>query len=301
MNFIIFNGILLFSGFLAVFIFSVGLMACISPMALFTKSDGPLKIVTLLLLVIAGIYQIYFWGLWSAFCVAMTIKFTNKPEVTWHWLYWIMGFLWCTSLIGWLAHKEKQSSQSHEEVRGIQKGTTLYSIIAIVSFLVFSFLPSFMSPTYGWALKAFGLHRYIGTIASGNAVIAESVRGHAMKSGAERALCKTTLMSFIKAHNMMSDENGRVVQLSADEEAQMKNLIRAGIKAASGVSDSYLSGIHPDLTKEFSEHLVEGWRLYLNGLENSEPGKQIEGIQLVQRWEVFKQKNADLLYESLIR
>jgi len=301
MNFIFFNIVLLLAGFLAVLIFSIGLMAFLAPMALFAKSKSPPKAVMLPLLGIAGIYQIYFWGFWSAFCVAMTLKFTHKPEVTWNWLYWITGFIWCTSLIGWLAHKEKQSSQSLEEARGIQKGTTLYSLVAVVAFLVFSFFPSILLPPYGWALKPFGLHRYIDTKDAGNAVITESVHSHALKSGSEKALCKTTIISFIKAHRMMSDDKGRVVQLSADEEAQMKNFIRSGITAASGVSDSYLRGIHPDLPKEFREHLVEGWRLYLNGLESSEPRKQIEGIQLIQRWEIFKGKNADLLYESLIK
>lgn len=290
MNFIIFNVILLSGGVLALWIFSIGLIACVAPMALFAKSDSPPKLVTLPFLGIAGIYQIYFWGFWSAFCVAMTIKFTHKPEVTWIWLYRIVGFIWCTSLIAWLAHKEKQRSQSLEEARGIQKGTTLYSLIAIVAFLAFSFFPSLILPPYGWALKAFS-----------NSVIAESDRSHVLKSGTERILCKTTVMSFIKAYGMMSDDKGRVVQLSAGEEAQMKTLIRAGLSAASGVSDGYLRGIHPDLPIEFREHLVDGWRLYLNGLEGSEPGKQIQGIQLVQRWEAFKEKNADLLYESLIR
>ena len=301
MNFIIFNVILLFAGFLAVLIFSIGLMACIAPMALFAKSESPPKLVTLPFWGIAGIYQIYFWGFWSAFCVAMTIKFTHKPEVTWNWLYWIVGFIWCIALIGWLAHKEKQSSQSIEEARGIQKGTTGYSLIAIVAFLAFSFFPSLILPPYGWALKAFGLHGYIGTKNARNVMIAESERSHTLKSGPERALCKTTIMSFIKAHGIMSDDKGRVVQLSAREEVQMKNLIRAGLTAASGVSDGYLRGIHSDLPIEFREHLVDGWRLYLNGLERSEPGKQIQGIQLVQRWEAFKEENGDLLYESLIR
>ncbi|MFH1083638.1 MAG: hypothetical protein V1751_09620, partial [Pseudomonadota bacterium] len=156
-------------------------------------------------------------------------------------------------------------------------------------------------PPYGWALKAFKLHGYIVTKNDNNIMIAESERGHALKSGAERTLCKTTIMSFIKAHTMMSDDKGRIVQLSAVEEAQMKTLIRAGLTAASGVSDGYLRGIHSDLPIEFREHLVDGWRLYLNGLEDSEPGKQIQGIQLVQRWETFKEKNADLLYESFIK
>jgi len=301
MNFIFFNVILLFAGFLAVLIFSVGLMACLAPLTLFKKSERPPKVIILPFFGIAAVYQIYFWGLWSAFCVAMTIRFTQKPEVNWDWLYWIAGFMWCISLIGWLAHKERQGSQSLEEARGIQKGTTLYSLIAIAAFLVFAFAPSLMLPPYGWALDLLGLQRYIATKNASNVEIAESKRGHSLTSGAERALCKTTIMSFIQAHAMMSDDKGRVVQLSAEEEAQMKTLILTGLSAASGVSDGYLRGIHPELPREFREHLVDGWRLYLNGLENSDPGKQIKGIQLVQRWEAFKKKNIDLLYESLIR
>ncbi len=119
MNFIFFNVILLFAGFLAVLIFSIGFMACLAPMALLTKSKKPSYLVTFLLFGIVGIYQIYFWGLWSAFCVAMTIRFIHEPEVNWVWLYWISGFIWCTSLIGWLVHKETQLSQSTEEVRGM--------------------------------------------------------------------------------------------------------------------------------------------------------------------------------------
>ncbi len=301
MNFTLFNIILLFVGFLAVLIFSIGLMACIAPLALFAKSESLPKVVMFFLLSIAGAYQIYFWGFWSAFCVAMTFKFTQKPEVTWDWLYWISGFMWCFSLIGWLAHKEKQSSQSLEESRGIQKGTTRYSLIAIVAFLAFAFFPSLILPLYGWALKPFGLHEYIGTKNATNVEIADPERSYTLKSGTERVLCKTTIMSFIKAHAMMSDDKGRVVQLSAEEEAQMKILIRTGLTAASGVSDGYLRGIHPELPREFREHIVEGWRLYVNGLENSDAQKQIQGIQLIQHWEAFKKKNVDLLYESLIR
>jgi hypothetical protein len=153
MNFIYFNGILLFAGFLAVLIFSIGLMALLAPMALFKESESRPKAITVLIYSILGIYQIYFWGFWSAFCVVMTFKFAQKPEVTLPWLYWIAGFIWCISLIGWLAQKERQGSQSLEEAQSIQKGTTFYSLIAIAAFLVFAFLPSLMQQPYGWALK----------------------------------------------------------------------------------------------------------------------------------------------------
>ena len=133
-NFILFNIILLVAGFVAVLILSVGVMACVAPIALFAKSGSPPRVVTLPILGIGAIYQLYVWGGWSAFCVAMTIRFTQKPEVTWDWLYWIAGFMECVLPIAWLAHKEQQGSRSLAEVRGIQKGTMLYSLFAIAAF-----------------------------------------------------------------------------------------------------------------------------------------------------------------------
>lgn len=157
MNFILFNISLLLAGFGALFVFSVGLMACLAPIGLFAKWGRPPKAVVLPLMGIAAIYQVYFWGLWSAFCVAMTLSYTQKPEVTWDWAYWTAGFMECTSLIGWLAHKERQSSESLGEVRNIQRGTMIYSLIAIVAFGVFAFFPSLMSAPYGRVLKAIGM------------------------------------------------------------------------------------------------------------------------------------------------
>lgn len=157
MNFILFNVIILFSGFLAVLIFSAGVMACLAPMALFAKSENPPRALVFPVMGIAAIYQVYFWGLWSAFCVAMTIRFTQKPEVTWDWLYWIVGLMECYSLIGWLAYKEQLSSRSLADVRGIQGGAMLYSLVAIVAFLVFALNPSLMELPYGWALKPLGV------------------------------------------------------------------------------------------------------------------------------------------------
>lgn len=176
MNFILFNLVLVFAGFLAVFILSVGLMACFAPMVLFAKSESPPRAVMLPLLGIAGLYQIYFWGFWSAFCVATTIKFALKPDVTWGWLYWIMGFIWCSTLTGWLAHKERQSIQSVEEVRTIRKGTRFYSVIGIIAFFFFAFSPSLMVPPYGWALELIGLQDYTAAKGSGRVEMDETAR-----------------------------------------------------------------------------------------------------------------------------
>lgn len=161
MNFIIFNGALLLAGIIAISTFSIGLMLLLAPLALFTRSGKRSKAIVLPFVGIVGIFQIYFWGIWAAFCVALTIRFTQKPDVTWDLLYWLAGFGWCISLICWLVHKEMQSSQSPEEAQGIQKGTILYSLIAIVAFLFFAFAPSYILPPYGFLMKPLGLESHI--------------------------------------------------------------------------------------------------------------------------------------------
>jgi hypothetical protein len=109
------------------------------------------------LLGLAAAFQIYFWGLWAAFCVAMTLRYTQRLDVTWDWLYWIAGLGWCISLIGWFAHKEQQARP--EAAHGIGRGTNLYSFIAIAAFVLFAFMPPLMRMPYGWALQLLGLYR----------------------------------------------------------------------------------------------------------------------------------------------
>jgi len=131
------------------------------PLAPFLKSENPPKAIIFPVMAIAGGYQIYLWGLWAAFCVAVTIRFTQKPEVTWDWLYWICSFMWCTSLIGWLAYKEQQSSDTIEEERSAQGGATFYLLITIVVFLVFAMAPYLANWPYGWFMKLTGLAKYM--------------------------------------------------------------------------------------------------------------------------------------------
>lgn len=119
-------------------------------------------------------------------------------------------------------------------------------------------------------------------------------------SGPQRELCKTAIVSFLQAHMMMSDESGKIVQLNNEQTEKMKSLIRTGITAASGVSDAYLTKVHSELPVQFRSHLVKGWKLYLNGLDQSKLSLQVQGIQLVQKWEAFKEKNIDYLYRAII-
>lgn len=121
MDFVLFNVSLLVAAFPAVIVFSVGVLACVAPLSLFAKSPNPPKVLTYPFLTLAAGFWVYFWGFWSALCVAITLGFVQKPEVTWDWLYWIAALGWCTSLIGWFAHKERHTSTSIAESQGIQR------------------------------------------------------------------------------------------------------------------------------------------------------------------------------------
>lgn len=158
MNFITYNLILLGAGFPALFLFSVGVMGILAPLALFSKSGEPPKVVLFPLMGLAGLFQVYFWGLWAAFCVATTYRFTDKPEVTWDWLYFISGFMCFTSLIGWLSHKERQAGGTG---KAFEYGTIFYALIAQVAYIVFAIWPPVMLTPYGWALELLGLEGYV--------------------------------------------------------------------------------------------------------------------------------------------
>lgn len=125
-------------------------------------------------------------------------------------------------------------------------------------------------------------------------------------SDPQRELCKTAIMSFIQAHAMMSDEKGKIVQLNDEQTETMKSLIKTGITAASGVSDDFLIKVDSELPVQFRDHLVKGWELYLSGFDQSKTSiqtqgiQQVQGIQLVQKWEAFKAKNIDYLYRAII-
>ena len=163
MNFLVFNITLILSGFVALFCFSIALILLLLPLVIFSRYRNPPKTLVIPLMGFAGCYQVYFWGFWSAFCVAFVIKYTQNGNGTWDWIYWILGFIWCISLIGWLSHKERQMSRSNEEIFSVYKGSTIYSLISIVTFLFFSFAPSYSLTPYGYLLKPLRLERYLVT------------------------------------------------------------------------------------------------------------------------------------------
>jgi hypothetical protein len=87
------------------------------------------------------IVQLYFWGLWAAFCSSEVVVYTSPSDVSVKWFYYLLGFIFCSSPIVWLTNKEKQSAPSEAESSGVQKGASLYKYFALGAYVVFSLWP----------------------------------------------------------------------------------------------------------------------------------------------------------------
>jgi hypothetical protein len=138
---------------ICVLVFAIGLMVVLAPFALVARKESAVAIVGIPMLVVAIAFQAYFWGLWAAFCSATAVKHSAMPEVSHHWLYYVIGFGFCVAPLGWLASKERMMSQTTEDARAVERGASQYSLIAIVAFIVFSVWPSLSEWPYSWILQ----------------------------------------------------------------------------------------------------------------------------------------------------
>lgn len=93
---------------------------------------------------ISGSFQVYLWIMWASYIVFTIRYYINIPEVTWIWLYYLTGFGFLTAPLTYLLNKERQSATSQNEVKGIERGSNFYGVVAILSFLVFSIFPQLM-------------------------------------------------------------------------------------------------------------------------------------------------------------
>ena len=142
---------LLVGSVVAPFAFAFVLMLFMGLMAVAVRGGGPrLSPFAYPVFALAVLAQLYFWGMWAAYCAALALVRASHPDVTHTWLYYVVAFLFVTAPIGYLASKEQASATSAQEGRRIQRGSTLYSTFAILAFLAFVFWPALMTKPYGW-------------------------------------------------------------------------------------------------------------------------------------------------------
>jgi hypothetical protein len=140
--------------FVCLFIFGLALMAVLAPFALVSRKASPSRVLVIAMAVTGGAFQVYFWGLWAAFCSATAARYSAMPGVSHHWLYYIAGFMFCSGPLSYIQLKDTQSAQSRDEVSEIDHYTAFYSWIALVAYIVFCIRPASYTWLYSCALRS---------------------------------------------------------------------------------------------------------------------------------------------------
>ena len=248
MNFIYYNLTLLVSALPAVFLFSIGNVACLAPYLFFQEKYSPRKFFSVVKDLISGAFQIYFWGLWAAFCVSVTYKYTTRTDVTLDWIYFLVGFFNSSLII--VSLNSKEQSGDHNKIRKkVQQSSGYYSVIAWIGFLLFSFRPSFITPVYGWATDVLGLTRYINP----------------PKWSENDRECEKRFFSAKKKAEIIWDFFGKIGQPGVAQPdtslSDLKVLLAQAISEADLVSDEFLTKMYPDYPRQY-----KNFRQSLQGL-----------------------------------
>lgn len=291
MNYLFFNGLLLISGLLSLFFFSFGVMTFLSQLAFLAKSDPPSNVRIYPSRGIAGIAQIFFWGLWAAVCVVITIKYSQRPDVTWPWLYWVTGFMWCASLIGWLAHKEWPRGRTLVDVPNVRKGSTAYALIAIVAFVVFAFSPTLIAPPFGWILKPLGLYENSVPQRSVNSQIDPTVR--------------QSIEAFFAGYQLFNTANriSQELEYSQDRSAELekvKDLLNNSKNRLAECDTQILNNIYNGWGDAVSEKFIPAISLIVSGLKTeADRSDMIRGDALMSELGIWLQNNWDGILRAL--
>ena len=149
--------LLLVADFTVTFLFSLVLVVAATPLALLaaaTKNHPRLSFAVVLPFgLLLGAVQLYFWGGWAAFCSEMAHRFSAHPSVSHHWLYWLWAFFAAYSPLAWLTYKESQAAKSNTEANRTQNTGCLWSLAAIIAFVVFAFWRDGAQIAYGWFFR----------------------------------------------------------------------------------------------------------------------------------------------------
>jgi hypothetical protein len=98
--------------------------------------------------IVAFAVQAYFWGIWAAYCSVMARSWA--ASATYPIVYYFFVLSACASPITWMSQKEMATARSAAEALGIVRGTVLYSLIAVVAYLIFTIWPTTRETIYGW-------------------------------------------------------------------------------------------------------------------------------------------------------
>jgi hypothetical protein len=240
-------------------------------------------------LLVAALGQSFVVGVYAVLVVGLVRWFaTGRPDMP-TWPLWIAAFFQSGAAPTYAMKEKPEVPTAQHRTLGV------VALTATIVFFLSALSPTALRSVYGWV----PLFDQLASVSEARSAPA----GAALQPTRDeigRDECRDAIMSFIRAQAMMSDGAGNVLQLTASQEKEMLDLIRHGLGKATEVPDTFLESVHLRLRGEFRDHLVAGWQLYLAGVEERDPDKQIEGIRLVRRWDGFKQQHTDVLWETIV-
>lgn len=291
MTYLIFSAALIFASIVAVLFYYTGLMLLLSPLALFKKPNASPRLATISIWGLTGIYQVLFWSLWAALCVALILKFIQEPGVDSPWVYWFTGFVGCVLLIGLITYENIRSGRSIAGIRGIQNGSTLFSLVAVMAFSAFSYNPSFGLQAYGFVLRPLGLEKYLVS----QPVTRSMIEKEAGKDGQENAL--NTILSFFEGYDYYVRAN-KTVSFTVSHRASLHDLESAthllieSRERLSGCDTDLLNRIYSRWGDLVAHNLIPSIDLHLSGLGVKNDADSIsKGYRLMAEFDDWLEKN----------
>jgi hypothetical protein len=155
MNIFLFNVLFVLCGWIIYKIADIITTVVVLPLLIIAKESkmGWLSAIFFLSLTIPSIIaQFYFLGLWSAFCVALTMAFTKLPSVTADWLYWLCAIGWHGSVQRKFM-REQSLYSTDEQMKRAKILNSCFVSFSTLAFIVFAFFPKISTYLYGWALE----------------------------------------------------------------------------------------------------------------------------------------------------
>ncbi len=155
MNIFLFNVLFVMCGWIIYKIADIITTVVILPLFIIARQSkmGWLSVIFFLSLTIPSIIaQFYFLGLWSAFCVALTMAVTKLPSVTADWLYWLCAIGWNGTVQRKFMRAQSLYS-TEEQMKRAQILNNCFGFFATLTFIIFAFFPKIASYLYGWVLE----------------------------------------------------------------------------------------------------------------------------------------------------
>lgn len=87
----------------------------------------------------------------------------------------------------------------------------------------------------------------------------------------------------------------QVTNVNPEIKSKAIESIKKCLEATQGVSDEFLDWAHPHLKYHYRNHLSEGLRLILEGMQNDDVSKQLTGCIKRNKWIDFQNNNGEHL------